>query len=277
MDRLVQSVGDLITPWIKYPLAPGSDVAGEVVAVGAGVTRFGVGDRVLGYAAGSDKGHRAAQGAFQAYAMVLVNMASPIPATLSFAAASVLPLALSTAASGLFEQDCLALERPSATPRATGKTLLIWGGSTSVGSNAVHLAVAAGYDVITTASPRNFDHVSRLGARQAFDYRSKTVVADIVKALHGRTLAGALAIGADSAARCVDIVGACEGRRFVAMATPPASFDHVPAGKGRLWRLIRLWRASSPAISRLRSRPAAKVSAPSSSGAARCSTPMSVR
>lgn len=238
MDRIVQSVGDLIAPWIKYPFVPGSDVAGEVVAVGAGVTRFRIGDRALGYAAGSDKGHRAAEGAFQAYAVLPAHMASPIPAALSFAAASVLPLALSTAASGLFEQDCLALDHPSATPRATGKTLLIWGGSTSVGSNAIQLAVAAGYDVITTASPRNFEYISRLGARQVFDYRSKTVVADIVKALSGRTLAGALAIGADSAAQCLDIVGACEGNHFVAMATPPASFDHVPAGKGRLWRLI---------------------------------------
>ena len=148
-----------------------------------------------------------------------------------------MPLALSTAASGLFEQDCLALERPSATPGANGKTLLIWGGSTSVGSNAIQLAAAAGYDVITTASRRNFAYVTKLGARQAFDYNSKSVVADIVKALRGRKLAGALAIGQGSASQCIAILGACEGNRFVAMANPPASFDHVPAGKGRLRRL----------------------------------------
>ncbi len=46
--------------------------------------------------------------------------------------------------------------------------------STSVGSNAIQLAVAAGYEVITTSSPRNFDYVKKLGASQVFDYNSKT-------------------------------------------------------------------------------------------------------
>lgn len=105
--------------------------------------------------------------------------------------AAVLPLALSTAACGLFQKDQLGLEYPSATAKPTGKTLLVWGGSTSVGSNAIQLAVAAGYDVIATASPRNFDYVKGLGAGQVFDYNSSTVVADIVAALHGRTIAGA--------------------------------------------------------------------------------------
>jgi NADPH:quinone reductase-like Zn-dependent oxidoreductase len=44
-------------------------------------------------------------------------------------------------------------------PKPTGKTLLVWGGSTSVGSNAIQLGVAAGYEVVTTASPKNFDYV----------------------------------------------------------------------------------------------------------------------
>lgn len=244
MDRAVQNVGGLITPWIKYPFVPGSDVAGEVVATGEDVTRFRAGDRVLGYAAGLDKGHRSAEGAFQTYTVLLAHMASSLPEMLSFEAAAVLPLALSTAATGLFEKDCLALQPPTASPGAIGKTLLVWGGSTSVGSNAIQLAVAAGYDVIATASPRNFDHVKRLGARLAFDYRSKSVVADIVKAFRGRSLAGALAIGAGSANACLDIVAQCQGNRFVAMATPPASFDHVPTGKGRLRRLV-------PALARI--------------------------
>jgi NADPH:quinone reductase-like Zn-dependent oxidoreductase len=238
MDRLIQSVGDLMTPWIEYPFIAGSDVAGEVVAVGADVTRLTIDDRVLGYAAGADKGHRAAEGAFQAYVVLKDYMASPMPDALSFEAGAVLPLALSTAASGLFEQDLLALGRPSAAPRARGETLVIWGGSTSVGSNAIQLAVAAGYDVIATASPRNFDYVTKLGARLAFDYNSKSVVSDIIKALRGRKVAGAFAIGPDSAGHCITILSACEGNRFVAMANPPASFDGVPVGKGHLWHLV---------------------------------------
>jgi len=239
MDRLQQTMGDIFTPWTTYPFVVGSDVAGDVVEVGAGVTRFRVGDRVVGFAAGSDKSRdRAAEGAFQDYVVLLAHMAAPIPDALPFANAAVLPLGLSTAACGLFQKDFLALKAPSAAPAATGKTLLIWGGSTSVGSNAIQLAAAAGYDVITTASPRNFAYVKQLGAREAFDYRSKTVVRDIVAALREREIAGALAIGAGSAAPCIDIVAACKGKRFVAMATPPTSFDDVPAGRGRLLRMV---------------------------------------
>jgi len=238
MDRFVQSVGDVMTPWLEYPFIAGSDVAGEVVAIGEGETRFAVGDRVLGYAAGADKGHRTAEGGFQAYVILKDYMTAPLPAELSFEAAAVLPLALSTAATGLFEPDLLALDRPSATPHPNGKTLLIWGGSTSVGSNAIQLAVAAGYEVMTTASPRNFGYVTKLGARQVFDYNSKTVITDIINSMQGRTLAGALAIGHGSAGPCIKILGTCDGIRFVSMANPPASFDNAPAGKGRLRHLI---------------------------------------
>ena len=238
MDRLMQTIGDLITSYIRYPFILGSDVAGEVVAIGTGVARFRVGDRVLGHAAGSDKQRNsAAEGAFQTYAVLLAHMASPLPADMPFETAAVLPLALSTAACGLFQTDFLALSAPSRAPRPAGKTLLVWGGSTNVGSNAIQLAVAAGYEVVTTASPRNFDYVKRLGASQAFDYRSRTVVADIIAALRGRQLVGALAIGGGSAPACIDIVAACVGDRFVAMATQPASFDAVPAGR---WRIVRL-------------------------------------
>ncbi len=245
VDRLQQTMGDIVTPWIPYPFVLGSDVAGEVVEVGAGVTRFHIGDRVVGFAAGSDKSrNRAAEGAFQDYVVLLAHMASPIPDALAFEDAAVLPLGVSTAACGLFQKDFLAMKAPSAAHEPTGKTLIVWGGSTSVGSNAIQLAVAAGYEVVTTASPRNFDYVKRLGASQAFDYRSKTVVADIVGALRGREVVGALAIGAGSGAACVDTVAACQGARFVALATPAASFDDVPAGRGR-------WRRLAPAIARM--------------------------
>jgi threonine dehydrogenase-like Zn-dependent dehydrogenase len=216
-----------------------------VVEVGAGVSRFRAGDRVVGYAAGSDKRrNRAAEGAFQEYVVLLAHMTTPLPDTISFEAACVIPLGVSTAACGLFQKDFLALGAPSAAPPPTGKTLLVWGGSTSVGSNAIQLAVAAGYDVVTTASPRNFDYVRRLGARAAFDYRSKTVIADIVNALRGREIAGALAIGPNSASACVDVVAACNGNRFVSMATPPTSWDDVPAGRGRFLHLL-------PALARM--------------------------
>ena len=142
----------------------------------------------------------------------------------------MLPLGLSTAACGLFRKDYLALAYPTVPPpRPTGETLLVWGGSTSVGSNAIQLAVAAGYEVITTASAKNWEYVKKLGADAAFDYNSESVVRDLVEAFKGRKCAGAIAIGSagalasrDAAAfGCVEVVARSEGKKFVAMAVRP--------------------------------------------------------
>lgn len=223
IDWIKQCGGNSLFSWIKYPFVLGSDLAGEVAKVGKAVTRFKVGDRLLGHAVGVDKKRNtSAEGAFQAYTVVLDHMAAPIPSTMSYESAAVLPLALSTAACGLFQKDQLALEYPSVRSKPTGKTLLIWGGSTSVGSNAIQLAVAGGYEVITTSSPKNFEYVKKLGANLAFDYNSKTVVRDVIEALKGKHIAGGLAIRDGSAMVCLDIVHACKGDKFVSMASAAA-------------------------------------------------------
>jgi len=54
-ERLIQTSGEIMTPYLGYPAVVGSDVAGEVVSVGSQVTRFAVVDRIVGYAAGADK------------------------------------------------------------------------------------------------------------------------------------------------------------------------------------------------------------------------------
>ena len=94
--------------------------------VGPGVTRLKVGDRVLGHAVGLDeKRNTSAEGAFQIYTVLLDYMTSPIPSTLPYESAAVVPLGLSTAACSLFQEDQLALQYPSLSPKSTGKTLLI--------------------------------------------------------------------------------------------------------------------------------------------------------
>lgn len=230
VDWARQAVGDALFSWTTYPCVLGSDVAGEVVEAGKVVTRFKTGDRVTGLALGLTS-NRAAEGAFQAYTVLPVHLTSPIPKNLSFESASVIPLGISTAASGLFQKEYLALRFPTASPnKSTGETILIWGGSTSVGSNAIQLAVAAGYEVITTASPKNFDYVKKLGASQAFNYKNETVVAELIDALKGKISAGALAIGDGSADPCIEIIEKSEGKKFVALANPPSG--EPPAGVG---------------------------------------------
>ncbi|HUO11264.1 MAG TPA: zinc-binding alcohol dehydrogenase family protein [Caulobacteraceae bacterium] len=246
-------IGDLMFSWIKYPFVLGSDLAGEVAAVGDGVDGVKVGDRVLAVAAGMGKErNRASEGAFQAYTVVLSRLTTVIPEHVSYEEAAVVPLGLTTAACGLFQSDLLALELPGPSPKPRDRWVIIWGGATSVGSNAIQLAVAAGYGVVATASPRNFDYVRSLGAAYAFDYRSPDVARDIIAALDGKEVVGAFAIGAGSALALLDILPHCQGRKFIANCSSDVSFDAIPKGpritlSAILTLLIARWRAGGAA------------------------------
>lgn len=220
-DYAMQKLGPTLFPSLKYPAIIGEDVAGDVVEVGPGVNGLKVGDRVVGYS----------ESAFQTYAPVREHLATIIPNSVSYESASVIPLGMSTALMGLFPKDLLALEHPTTTtPKSTGKTLLIWGGSTSVGSNAIQAAVASGYEVISTASPKNFPYVEKLGASRVFDYNSATITEDLVAAFKGKQCAGALAIADVNldtrkkvADACMEVVGRSEGNKFVALTMFPPS------------------------------------------------------
>ncbi|KAH8898521.1 NADPH quinone reductase [Thozetella sp. PMI_491] len=189
---------------ITYPHILGEDVAGEVVEVGDAVDSIKVGDRVVAYAQGLGT-RDSRNGAFQLYAAVPQVLTSKIPDSLSYTDGVVLPLGIATAAAGLFQKGYLELPLPGSgaangtdAPLTAKKVVLVWGGSSSVGTSAIQLAIAAGIRVATTASPRNHDYVKDLGAEWAFDYRSSTVVDDIVAALKGLELVGVYdAIGDD--------------------------------------------------------------------------------
>ena len=232
LDEIKQSTGNLMYRWLPYPAVLGEDVAGEVAEVGEGVTRFRVGDRVLAYAVGMEKGrHHQPEGGFQHYTVARAQLAAPIPDTMRFEEAAVLPLAISTAASALFQTDQLGLRHPTSPEPPTGQAILVWGGSTSVGSNAIQLAVAAGYDVVATASPHNHDRARRLGASQVFDYASPTVVRYVTTALRATPVAGILAIGTGSAEPSV-AVAAATGAARVCLASPSVSFATLPRRRG---------------------------------------------
>ncbi|KAI1759697.1 GroES-like protein [Hypoxylon sp. FL1150] len=215
MDWYIQLLGEELFTFLQYPYVGGSDVAGTVAEVGAGVTNFKVGDRVMGFSANFDQ----RVGGFQNYVVVEAKIAAQIPADLSFTDACVLPLGLSTAACGLYQKDFLGLDPPSLSPKPNGKTLLIWAGASSVGSNAIQLAVASGYEVITTSSPKNFDLCKSLGASQVFDYNSPSIAQDLIAAFRGKTCAGGYAIIQGSEKVVFEVVGKAEGAKFVAAAT----------------------------------------------------------
>ncbi|GGF28550.1 hypothetical protein GCM10011399_22140 [Subtercola lobariae] len=119
------------------------------------------------------------------------------------------------------------------------ETVVVWGGSTSVGSNAIQLARAAGYAVISTASPRNHDYVLGLGAARVFDYGSPTVVKDIIEAIAGAPVAGVFAVGTGSAEPAVAIAAATGAKR-VSLATPSVSLARLPRRAGPSLELMRV-------------------------------------
>ncbi len=233
LDAIIQSNGRVMYGWLPYPVVLGEDVAGIVVETGTGVAGFAVGDRVVAYAIGLEKGRDAVtESGFQNYVAVDAALASPLPHGVAFEEAAVLPLAITTAAAGLFEARQLGLDYGRlghAEPRA--EIVVIWGGATSVGGNAIQLARAAGYRVITTASARNHDRMRRLGAESVFDYHDPDVVDQVVRAVDAAPVAGVLALAVGSGVPSVKIARAT-GAKKVAMASPPVSFYDQPRRAG---------------------------------------------
>jgi NADPH:quinone reductase-like Zn-dependent oxidoreductase len=132
----------------------GVDVAGQVEAVGDGVTRFKPGDEV--YANLLDHGY----GGFADYVSVPVAVAALKPAKLSFEEAAAVPMAATTALQGLGRHGEL---QPT-------QQVLINGATGGVGSFAVQLAKASGAEVTAVTSTRNIELVGSLGADHLLDY-----------------------------------------------------------------------------------------------------------
>ncbi|EXL39676.1 hypothetical protein FOCG_17731 [Fusarium oxysporum f. sp. radicis-lycopersici 26381] len=171
----------------KYPLVPGADVAGVVDEVGEGVHHLKKGQRVMGYCMGLGlNDNRFA--AYQHFCLVHETLVAPVPDHIKLTNAVVLPLAITTVAVSLYHPDHLSLPLPQKSPVSTGKTILIWGGSSSVGATAIQLMVASGFKVIATASKRNHDLVKSLGASTVLDYSSPTIVDEAVAVLKDHDL-----------------------------------------------------------------------------------------
>ena len=138
----------------------GVDIAGQVEAVGSGVTRFKAGDEV--FANLLDYGY----GGFAEYASVPVDVLSLKPANRSFEEAAAVPMAAVTALQGLGHHGEI---------QPTHK-VLINGASGGVGSFAVQLAKAYGAEVTAVTSTQNLDLVRSLGADHVLDYTTADFV-----------------------------------------------------------------------------------------------------
>ncbi|MFE9429141.1 NADP-dependent oxidoreductase [Kitasatospora sp. NPDC006697] len=209
---------------LELPHVLGLEAAGTVTAVGAGVTRWSVGDEVFGRV----------PAAYAEYAVTAENALAAKPAELSWEQAGALHMAAETSTRAL-----------AALGLAKGETLLVHGAAGGVGAVAVQFAVAAGARVIGTASPANHDYLRELGAEpveygdEVFD-RVRAVASEGVDAVldtAGGYLAGSVAL-LGGGARVLSIVNPQEAEEAGASFTgsdPEA--DHTPAALAKVLEL----------------------------------------
>jgi NADPH:quinone reductase-like Zn-dependent oxidoreductase len=174
----------------KFPLVLGTDGAGIVVARGARVRRFRLGDRA--YEAGNPKGAFYAQ-----YVAVDERHAAPVPRRLDLTQAGPGAVTGLTALQGI--DGALHVKR--------GDTVLIFGASGAVGTLALQFAKRHGARVLATASgPAAARGVRRLGAESVIDARKQDAV-ERLRELAPDGLDAVLALaGGDELARCLDFV-----------------------------------------------------------------------
>jgi putative PIG3 family NAD(P)H quinone oxidoreductase len=147
---------------------PGLEIAGEVVARGAGASRWKDGDKVMALVVG---------GGYAEYCLAHESHALPIPPSMSAVEAAAVPETFFTVWYNTFERGRLA----------AGETLLVHGGSSGIGTTAIQLAKAMGARVVATAgSPEKCAACRELGADVAVNYKTEDFVAATKKATDGR-------------------------------------------------------------------------------------------
>lgn len=164
---VAQRLGQYNPPPGASPV-PGLEVAGEVVALGEGASRYQRGDKVCALVAG---------GGYASYCVAPEPQTLPVPDGLSMIEAAAVPETFFTVWTNVFDRG--RLER--------GETLLIHGGSSGIGTTAIQLARAFGSHVIVTVGSDAKAAACRdLGAEHAINYREQDFVAEVRRLTGGR-------------------------------------------------------------------------------------------
>ncbi|KIX10174.1 uncharacterized protein Z518_01255 [Rhinocladiella mackenziei CBS 650.93] len=155
----------------------GCDFSGVVLETGSAVVKpFKKGDRVFGFAHGANF-NEAEDGAWAEVIAAKGDCCMKIPETWSFEEAATVGASSITCGQGLFQEMKLRLPSVDGDVVEAGKDkeyILIYGGSSSAGTLAIQYCRLAGYTVLTTCSPRNFDLCKSRGAEAVFDYTDQT-------------------------------------------------------------------------------------------------------
>lgn len=151
-----------------FPFTPGAEVAGEVEAVGEGVTQFAKGQRVLAMVN---------TGGFAEYAIAEPHRTFAVPNGMDFPAAAAYPVVYQTSYFALVTRGQLA----------EGEWLLVHAGGSGVGMSAIQIGKALGAHVIATAgSEEKLEFALREGADYVLSYSDATWVDSVKKITRGR-------------------------------------------------------------------------------------------
>ncbi|MDH2435050.1 NAD(P)H-quinone oxidoreductase [Pokkaliibacter sp. MBI-7] len=187
---------------------PGLEIAGEVVALGTGVSRYQLGDQVCALVAG---------GGYAEYCTVHESNALPVPQGYSLTEAAALPETFFTVWTNVFQSGELK----------SGETLLVHGGSSGIGTTAIMLGKAFGARVIVTVgSDDKAASCIALGADAAINYKTQDFVEE-VKQLTGGAGADVILdmVGGDYVPRNYQV--AAKFGRIVQIATQHGAVERL--------------------------------------------------
>lgn len=180
------------------PLTLGSDLSGEIVAVGQGVSDLRVGDQVYGVT------NSRFVGAYAEFAVASAAMIAMKPRSLSFIQAASAPVIAVTAWQALFDHARLE----------AGQTVVVHGAAGSVGAFAVQLAHRAGIRVIATATANDVAFLRDLGASTVIDFQTQRFEEHVREADAVIDL-----VGGDTQARSFQVLR--RGGKLISAVSPP--------------------------------------------------------
>ena len=187
---------------------------------------------------------RPSDGAYALYTVVPADKAAILPDHISYTDGAVVPFAVEAAVCALSVKEpgpcmpgvftpALGLPYPSLKdPAPAGtKTLVVYGGSSSVGSMTTQLASASGINVIAIAGAHNHNLAKQSGASQVFDHKDSSVVEKVIEAVKASSLEFVGIFDAistpDTYARDLAILEKLDGGHLACVHPPPA--DNVPS------------------------------------------------
>jgi NADPH:quinone reductase-like Zn-dependent oxidoreductase len=180
------------------PLTPGSDLSGEIVAVGPAVSDLRVGDQIYGVT------NAQFIGAYAEYAVASAGMVSKKPTSLTYIEAASVPVVAVTAWQAVFDHARIK----------EGQTLVIHGAAGNVGAYAVQLAHSAGVRTIGTAATDDLPYLRNLGASAVIDYRKQRFDQEVQDADAVIDL-----VGGETQARSFQVLR--RGGKLISTVSPP--------------------------------------------------------